>query len=146
MAAQFKLGEHALGTAIRQDDIARITALIESGADVNGAAPKTGYTPLMWAKSAVATRTLIHAGASVHARDQQGHTPLMWVISKNNVPDQAAQIAKELIDAGADVNAKDNNEMTPLDWARVHRTRLREPRLQSIAEQLVSVLENATES
>ena len=44
----------------------------------------------------------------------------MWVISKNNVPDQAARIAKELIDAGADVNARDDNGMTPLDWARFH--------------------------
>ena len=138
--------EHALGAAARQDDIARITALIESGADVNGAAPKTGYTPLMWAKSAVATRTLINAGASVHARDQQGHTPLMWVISKNNVPDQAAQIAQELIDAGADVNVRDDNGKTPLYWARFHRDRLREPRLQRIAEQLVSILKNATDN
>ena len=87
-------------TAVRQDDIARISALIESGADVNCAAPKTGYTPLMWAKSAVATRMLIDAGADVHARDHQGHTPLMWVISKYNVPEQAVQIAKELIDLG----------------------------------------------
>ena len=96
-----------------QTDIEGPTALIGSGADVNGAVPKTGYTPLM------------------------------WVISKNNVPDQAAQIAKELIDAGADVNAKDNNGMTPLDWARFHRTRLRVSRLQSIAEQRVSILESA---
>ena len=136
--------EHSLRTAVRQDDIPRITALIKSGADVNGPAPKTGHTPLMGAKSAVATRTLIHAGANVHARNQKGHTPLMWVINKYSVPDQAAPIAQELIDAGANVNAKDNNGMTPLDWARFHRTRLREPHLQSIAEQLVSVLESAT--
>lgn len=130
--------------AVRQDDIARIKALIESGADVNDAAPRTGYTPLMWAKSAKAARTLIHAGASVHARDHQGHTPLMWVISKSNVPDQAARIAKELIDAGADVNGQDNEGRTPLYWARHHRDRLREPRLQRIAKQVVSILESAT--
>lgn len=85
--------------AVRQGDIVRISALIESSADVNRAALKTGYTPLMWSKSVVATRTLIGAGADINARDGQGHTPLMWVISKYNVPDQAAQIAKELIDA-----------------------------------------------
>ena len=130
--------------AVRQDDIARIKVLVKSGADVNGAAPRTGYTPLMWAKSAEATRTLIRAGASVRARDQQGHTPLMWVISKNNVPDQAALIAKGLIDAGADVNDQDNEGQTPLHWARHHRDRLREPRLRHIAEQLVSILESAT--
>ena len=130
-----------LADVVRQDDIARIKVLIESGADVNGPAPKTSYTPLMWAKSPEATRTLIHAGASVHIRDQQGHTPLMWVISKNYVPDQAARIAQELVDAGADVNARDNNGMTSLDWARLHRNRLREPRLRHIAEQLVSILE-----
>ena len=145
MATQPELGEHALAAAVRQDDIARITALIESGADVNGAFPGTGYTPLMWAKSVMATRTLIHAGANVHARDQRGHTPLMWVISKNNVPDQAAWVAKELIDAGADVSARDDNGMTPLDWARFHRNRLRVPRLRSIAERLVSILESTTE-
>lgn len=129
-------------TAARQDDIARISALIESGADVNCAAPKTGYTPLMWAKSAVATRMLIDAGADVHARDHRGHTPLMWVISKYNVPEQAAQIAKKLIDAGADINAKSDSGMCPLDWARHHRNRLRESGLQRIAEQLVLILES----
>ena len=130
--------------AVRQDDMVRIAALIESGADVNCSAPKTGYTPLMWAKSADSTRTLINAGADVNARDHRGHTPLMWVISKYNVPDRANQIARELIDAGADVNAKDDDGMSPLDWARHHRNRLvGEPRLQRIAEQLVFVLEAA---
>lgn len=128
-------------TAVRQDDIARISALIESGTNVNCAAPRTGYTPLMWAKSAVATRMLINGGADVHARDHRGHTPLMWVISKYNVPEQAARIAKILIDAGADINAKSDSGMCPLDWARHHRNRLREPGLQRIAEQLVSILE-----
>ncbi len=129
--------------AVRQDDIVRIAALIESGADVNCTAPNTGYTPLMWAKSAVVTRTLINAGADVHARDHRGHTPLMWVISKYDVPDQAVHIAKELIEAGADVNAKSDGGMGPLDWARHHRNRLRESRLQRIAEQLVFILEAA---
>ena len=143
-ADQLKQLNRELVDAVRQDDIARIKVIIESGANLNGAAPSTGYTPLMWARSAEATRTLIHAGASVHTRDHQGHTPLMWVISKNNVPDQAARIAKELIDAGADVNGQDNEGHTPLYWARHHRDRLREPRLQRIAEQLVSILESAT--
>jgi len=129
--------------AVRQDDIVRISALIESGADVNHAAPRSGYTPLMWSKSAVVMRTLIDAGADVHARDVQGHTPLMWVISKYNVPDQAAQIAKELIDAGADVNAKDNKGMCPLDWARHHRNRLRNLPVVRIAEKLVVTVEAA---
>ena len=99
---------------VRQGDISRTKVLITSGADVNSATPSTGYTPLM------------------------------WVISKYNVPDQAAQIAKELIDAGADVNAKDNNGMSALDWARVHRDRLCEPRPKRIAQQVVSILESAT--
>lgn len=130
-------------TAVCQDDIVRISALIESNADVNRAAPKTGYTPLMWSKSAIATRTLIGAGADVNARDEQGHTPLMWVISKYNVPGQAAQIAKELIDAGADANAKDNKGMSPLDWARHHRERLRNLPVVRIAEELVLTIEAA---
>ena len=70
-----------LTAAVRKDDIVRIETLIEAGADVNEAAPGTGYTPLMWTMSAEATRTLLRAGASVHARDRQGHTALMWVKS-----------------------------------------------------------------
>ena len=66
----------------------------------------------------------------------------MWVISKYNVPEQAAQIAKKLIDAGADINAKSDSGMCPLDWARHHRNRLRETGLQHIAEQLVLILES----
>ncbi|MCY4458814.1 MAG: ankyrin repeat domain-containing protein [Albidovulum sp.] len=127
--------------AVRRDDINRIEALITAGADINGATPGTGYTPLMWATSAEATRTLLHAGASVHARNREGLTSLMWAISRNNVPDEAALIANELIDAGADVEARDNNGQTPLNWARRHRDRSREPRLRQIAEELVSVLQ-----
>ena len=144
-AGRFKLTRELFG-AVRKDDIGRIEALIEAGADVNGAAPKTGYTPLMWSTSAEATRTLLHAGANVHARDREGHTSLMWVISKNNVPDEAARIANELIDAGADVEARDNKGQTSLYWARRHRDRLREPRLRQIAEELVSVLQAASDA
>ena len=143
-ADQLEQVNRELVVAVRQDDISRTKVLIESGADVNSAAPRSGYTPLMWTKSAEATRTLIHAGASVHTRDYQGHTPLMWVISKSNVPDQAVRIAKELIGAGADLNVQDKEGKTPLDWARHHRDRLREPRLQRIAEELVTILESNT--
>ena len=38
---------------------------------------RPGYTPLMWARSAEATRTLIHAGASVHTRDHEA-LPGTW--------------------------------------------------------------------
>ncbi len=134
-----------LAGAVRKNDIARIGTLIEAGADVNGAAPGTGYTPLMWAMSAEATRTLLRAGASVHARDRHGHTPLMWVISKNGVPEEAARIAEELIDAGADVSDRDHKGHTPLYWARHHRSRLREPRLRRIAEELVFILQATPE-
>ena len=136
----FRLNRELAG-AVRRDDIARIKTLIEAGADVNGAAPGTGYTPLMWAMSAEATRTLLRAGANVRARDRHGHTPLMWVISKNGVPDEAPRIAEELIDAGADVGDRDHKGQTPLDWARYHRSRLREPRLRRIAEELVLILQ-----
>jgi len=67
----------------------------------------------------------------------------MWVISKHNIPDQAARIAKELIDAGADVNAKDNKGMCPLDWAWHHRNRLRDLPVVRIAEELVFTIEAA---
>ena len=149
-AGRFKLTCELFG-AVRKDDIGRIEALIEAGADVNGAAPKTGYTPLMWSTSAEATRTLLHAGANVHARDREGHTSLMWVISKNNVPDEAARIANELIDAGADLKAQDKKGQTPLYWARLHRDRLHELRLrqiaeEQIAEELVSVLQAASDA
>ena len=66
-AGRLKLTRELFG-AVRKNDIDRIEALVEAGADVNGAAPKTGYTSLMWATSAEATRTLLYAGASGHGR------------------------------------------------------------------------------
>ena len=120
--------------------------LVVQLSDRVGASRWTGYTPLMWATSAEATRTPVYAGASGHARDRDGHTPLKWAISRNNVPDEAARIANELIDAGADVKARDNRGQTSLYWARRQRDRLPEPRLRKIAEELVSILRAASDA
>ena len=144
MATQLEAIQDNLFFAVRDDDIPRIRELIRSGADVNAAHNRTGYTPLMWVQSVPATKALIDAGAKVDARDRRGHTPLMWVISKNKVPIDAAQIAAEIIDAGADVEARDDDGKTAQDWARRHRCRLRELRDQRMAEQLVTYLQTET--
>jgi len=139
LAGQVDQASVELIAALRRDDVPRVRALIELGADVN-ARDRSGYAPLMWAGSSAATKALVDAGAHVDARDRQGHTPLMWVISKSNVPADAAAIATTLIDAGADLELKDREGNTALDWASVHHSRLRETRHRLVAEQLLAVL------
>lgn len=110
--------------------------LIESGADVNGALPDTGETPLHAALSKAnrptyelvvqvllaagadpnrATQSSVETGAFMRDARTKGETPLH----------RAAAFAPEsvvrmLIDAGARIDAKDAHGDSPLGWASWH--------------------------
>ena len=90
-----------LYAAIRSGDVAKVSALLASSADVNAKERRGGATPLMLAAafgSLDTMRMLIDKGADVNARSAGDATALMWAV--NDIDK-----VRLLIDKGADVNA-----------------------------------------
>ena len=137
----------AFYTAIRANDLAKLDALLKSGADPNVADPRGGATPLMWAAAIGSTEAmtrLLDAGAQVNAVNSTGATALMWAatdIGKVKLllgrgadakvtsqrgrtalfnaarSDRSAAIVKMLIDAGSDIKAVDGFKQSVLHAA-----------------------------
>ena len=64
-----------------------------------------------------AVKSLLKAGAAIHAKNNEGWTALwLWAVAGNG----KAEIAASLLGAGADPNAKDNNGWTALWMAADH--------------------------
>ena len=96
-------------TAIRTNDLSRLSALVREGADVN-AKDAHGETPLMYAAtvgSLDAMKFLIEKGADVNVQNNFGSTALIW---------SATDLAKVrlLTDHGANVNAASKRGRTAL--------------------------------
>ena len=133
-------------SAVRSNDMKRLTAMVGSGADVN-TADRLGETPLMYAAtvgSLDAMKFLVEKGANVNAQTGSGATALIWAATDlpkvrfliehgaNVNPatkrgrtallvaamsDNSYEIVKLLIDKGADVKAVDFLHTTPLRGA-----------------------------
>lgn len=97
-------------TAIRENDLPRLQAMIKSGADVNAAEPRGGTTPLMHAAgggSLEAMTLLLDSGASVNAVNSAGATALMMAVTDIDK-------IRLLVARGADVNAATRRGRTAL--------------------------------
>jgi ankyrin repeat protein len=105
-------------SAIRQNDLTQLKALLDQGSAPNGSAPKgnadtaddRGITPLMYAAeigSLDAMRLLIDRGADVNRQNAFGSTALMW-----SVADPAK--VRLLLDHGAQVNLAARSGRTAL--------------------------------
>lgn len=95
-------GETALMTCARTGNVDAVKALLDHGADVNGAEPRRGQTALMWAleqKHADVSQALVARGADVNARSEAGFTPLLFASRQGDL--EAVRI---LLAAGARVN------------------------------------------
>lgn len=105
-----------LRVAIVDGDLAKVRALLDAGAKVDGRASDAHYTPLMAAcveGEPGIVQLLLERGAQVEARVQRipirpekeyGVTALQLLVSTR--PAFAPRIAKMLLDKGADVNAR----------------------------------------
>ena len=107
-------GVRLLCEAAQRGDIETVRALLEAGADANGA-DIYGETPLHWAASRVqeaVARMLLKAGADVNAVDSDGRIPLHIAAMYGH-----EVVVRILLDAGADVTAVNGWGSTPLHWA-----------------------------
>jgi ankyrin repeat protein len=137
----------AFYAAIRGNDLAKLDALLRSGADPNVADPRGGATPLMYAAVAGSTGAmtlLLDNGANANATNATGATALMWaatdiekvrlllsrgadvnVVSQRGRTalqaaarsDGSAAIVRLLLDAGADAKAADGSKANTLHAA-----------------------------
>ena len=103
----------ALYSAIRNNELATLQALLKGGADPNMSDPRAGATPLMQAAavgSPGAMTLLLDNGAKVNATNATGATALMWA---------ATEIDKVrlLLARGADVNIASQRGRTALQSA-----------------------------
>ena len=107
-------GTTDLINAVRASDLAKISALIASGADVNERDRAGQRTALYWAAKGgnrAAMEALVAAKADPNVKDRQGRTPL-WGAVENDLAS-----VQFLVEKGANVNARDQINSTPLLWA-----------------------------
>ncbi len=103
--------ELPLIAAVRAEDVATVRALLDSGADVDGAQPD-GTTALHWAvfrQQGEIVRLLIEAGTDVNVANELGATPL-WLAADNG----DAELIEALLAAGADPNVTLEGGETPV--------------------------------
>lgn len=109
--------------------------LLESGAQVNAAAPDTGETPLHsalckpWPQATLVVKVLLAHGADVNTATKKGVETgcfMRDVRTRGETPlHRAAAFGDEeciqlLLDAGAAKDARDMNGDSPLSWASWH--------------------------
>ncbi|MFM1803598.1 MAG: hypothetical protein RL136_477 [Planctomycetota bacterium] len=107
-------GTTDLINAVRAGDMAKVSALIASGVDVNERDRAGQRTALHWAAKSgnrPAMEVLIAAKADPNIKDRQGRTPLWGAVETE------LETIKFLIEKGAQVNARDQINSTPLLWA-----------------------------
>lgn len=102
--------------------VASAQRLLEAGARVDIAVPKTGVTPLMLAcmrNSADLVKLLLEHKAAVNAADADGRSVLVRSIANALRGKTSADLIGMLLDAGADTEARDTDSLTPLMMAAV---------------------------
>ena len=103
----------AFYAAIRENDLAKLQALLKSGADPNVGDPRGGATPLMYAAAVGSTgamAVLLDNGAKVNATNATGATALMWAATE-------IEKVRLLLARGADVNIASQRGRTALQSA-----------------------------
>ena len=107
-------GSTELHSAVMDDDIEAVNALIKAGIDVNAKDNENGWTALHFAKSAEVVNALVKGGIDIEAKDADGWNELRWRAYNGDT-----EIVNALIKAGADINAPNNSGQTAL-MATVH--------------------------
>ena len=100
-----------LRSAAQRGNLALVRQALQNGADVNGAHPEFGWTPLhyaCWKGHLEVARFLLDSGATLHAIDKKGRTPLHHACQKGQL-----EVARFFLDSGATLHAPNNDGDTP---------------------------------
>ncbi len=110
--------EQAMWTALAFEDVDKLRAILQQGANPNTAEELSQMTPLMACETAAIAKVLLEFGADPNLRDRTGRTALHHAVKMR----EAASVVQLLVRAGADVNARarDIGESTPLLSAVEH--------------------------
>ena len=126
-------GYTPLNQAIASQDIQRVTALLEQGANPNISAQRWGLTAL---GDAIAdnqlemVRLLLAHGADANAKAWRGTSMLQWAIAHA----EDTNIIQLLLDAGANVESPDNQGQTAWDYAQ----QVNNPEIQDVLRPYVT--------
>ncbi|MCR5436879.1 MAG: ankyrin repeat domain-containing protein [Treponema sp.] len=116
-------GTPMLNIAVRNDNEAFVTKLIELGADINIVSEDRGYTPVMdavWRKNVEITEYLIKSGADLNTINKEGQTNLVLAVGS-----EAEKICELLAKNGADPDIKDQMGMSAYGYASLfHKEKL----------------------
>ena len=107
----------------RRVDMAILSALLDSGADVNAKGGRDEVTPLHLAvmlQNEECVAVFVSSGADVNAQDRNGRTPFHWAVSGLY---RNTKIASTLLASGANQHVKDQEGETPLDFAGKLKTK-----------------------
>jgi len=120
--------QHRLLAAISAESISDVEALLNAGADANGADPR-GRTPLMQAaemEHIAIARLLMDRGADPNHPGYRGYTPLHIAVdisidgtvqNGGHPGDEPTEMIELLLERGASLLMADDNGRTVLDWA-----------------------------
>ncbi|HTN26238.1 MAG TPA: ankyrin repeat domain-containing protein [Burkholderiales bacterium] len=115
-------GWSALMHACSAGRAASAQRLLEAGARVEVADPKTGVTPLMLAcerNSPELVQLLLERKAAVNASDADGRSVLVRSVANALGGTTSLDVIRLLLDAGADSETRDTDSLTPLMMAAV---------------------------
>lgn len=112
-------GTPMLNIAVRNDNEAFVSKLIELGADINVVSEDRGYTPVMdavWRGNLDITKLLVNKGAELNTINKEGQTNLVLAVGADKV-----DIVKILVKHGADPDIKDWMGMSAYGYATLFR-------------------------
>ena len=112
-------GTPMLNIAVRNDNEAFVSKLIELGADINVVSEDRGYTPVMdavWRGNLDITKILVNKGAELTTINKEGQTNLVLAVGADK-----KDIVKILAKHGADPDIKDQMGMSAYGYATLFR-------------------------
>lgn len=112
-------GTPMLNIAVRNDNEAFVSKLIELGANINVVSEDRGYTPVMdavWRGNLDITKILVNKGAELNTINKEGQTNLVLAVGADKT-----DIVKILAKHGADPDIKDQMGMSAYGYATLFR-------------------------